>query len=151
MINNKIETNHVNLQSKIAKKLDKSNLPDLKPYIKKENLPGFNSFAKKSELELKASIADVAKKVSIEDMEKYKSAIDEELKTKLTRSEAYTREEVKDRYVKKDMHTKDLETKMDKVQLPDWNNFAEKSDLDGLIAKDCVDLRPYVKIDMINT
>lgn len=143
-----------NIESDLAKKADKSDLdslakksdlPDLKPYIKKENLPDFNTLATKAELELKASIGDVAKKVSIEDMEKYKSVIDEALKSKTNKSETYTRQEVKDRYVKNEIHQKDLEKKMDKVLLPDFETFAKKSDLDGLVGKECVDLRPYVK------
>lgn len=120
-------------------------------YIKKENLPNFDSFAKKSELELKASIADVAKKVSIEDLEKYKALIDENLKSKLNRSEAYTRQEVKDRYIKKEDHEKSLEQKMDKVNLPNFDSFAKKTDLEGLIDKDCVDLRNYATKEELNT
>lgn len=130
--------------SEYAKKED---LPDLKPYIKKVDLPDFNTLATKAELELKASIGDMAKKVSIEDMEKYKSAIDESLKSKLNKSETYTRQEVKDRYVKKEIHQKDLEKKMDKIALPNFDTFAKKSDLDGLVGKECVDLKPYVRKD----
>lgn len=129
----------------------KEDLPDLKPYIKKENLPDFNTLATKAELELKASIGDMAKKVSIEDMEKYKSAIDESLKSKLNKSETYTRQEVKDRYVKKEVHEKNLEKKMDKIALPDFESFAKKSDLDGLVGKECVDLRPYLKKEEVET
>lgn len=133
--------------SEYAKKED---LPDLKPYIKKENLPDFNTLATKAELELKASIGDMAKKVSIEDMEKYKSAIDESLKSKLNKSEAYTRQEVKDRYIKKEVHQKDLQKKMDKIALPDFEQYAKKTDIEGLIDKECVDLSEYAKKSQLN-
>lgn len=95
-----------------------------------------------TEVSLKASIAEVARKVSIEDMEKYKGAIDESLKSKLNKSEAYTRQEIKDRYIKKDWHEKSLESKADKSSL---NEYAKKSDIEGLIDKECVDLSEYAK------
>lgn len=146
-----IDTSNFVTKEEVEKFATKDDLPDLKPYIKKENLPDFNTLATKAELELKASIGDMAKKVSIEDMEKYKSAIDESLKSKLNKSETYTRQEVKDRYIKKDAHQKDLEKKMDKVLLPDFETFARKSDLDGLVGKECVDLRPYLKKEEVET
>lgn len=129
-----IDTSNLVKKEELEKFATKQELPDLKTYIKKENLPDFNTFAKKSELELKASIADLAKKTSIEDMEKYKGAIDENLRSKLSREE----------------HKRDLDQKMDKLTLPDFESFAKKSDLEGLIAKDCVDLRPYAKKEDLN-
>lgn len=129
---------------------NKKDIPDISHLAEKEDLPDFNTLATKAELELKASIADMAKKVSIEDMEKYKSAVEESLKSKLNKSETYTRQEVKDCYVKKEAHQKDLEKKIDRIDIPDFDSFAKKSDLDGLVAKDCVDLRPYVQKEELN-
>lgn len=91
--------------------------------------------------------------ISKNTFDKKTKEIEATLETKITKEDlpkTYTRQEVKDRYVKKDSHQKDLEKKMDKVLLPDFESFAKKSDLEGLIAKDCVDLRPYAKKEDLN-
>lgn len=128
------------IEATLEKKALKEDLPT--DYLTEKDLPNMDEYAKKSDLPKIPEIPEIP------DMSLY--ALKEEVKEQLL--DKASLEHVSKKVAKKVNHEefsqhkedqkKVLESKADKSSL---NEYAKKSDIEGLIDKDCVDLSEYAK------